>query len=92
VYFNKALPFFVTLPTPFLITFLLTQQVIDKEFSKDLELRRDKFRDLKNESTALNFKKQNLTNFSSIQTCSLCPKQVLKILLVILLLTQRKNI
>ena len=28
VYFNKALPFFVTLPTPFLITILLTQQVI----------------------------------------------------------------
>jgi len=26
---NKALPFFVTLPTPFLITFLLTQQVFD---------------------------------------------------------------
>jgi len=30
------------------------------------------------------------TNFSSIQTCSLCPKQISKILLVILLLTQRK--
>jgi len=29
VYFNKALPFFVTLPTPFLITFLLTRQVIE---------------------------------------------------------------
>jgi len=29
---------------------------------------------------------------SSIQTCSLCPKQVLKILLVILLLTQRQKI
>jgi len=42
---NKALPFFATLPTPFLITFLFTQQVIDKEFSKDLELRGDKFRD-----------------------------------------------
>jgi len=26
---NKALPFFVTLPTPFQITFLLTRQVID---------------------------------------------------------------
>jgi len=25
---NKALPFFVTLPTPFLITFLLTRQLI----------------------------------------------------------------
>jgi len=30
-------------------------------------------------------------NFSSIQTCSLCRKQVLKMLLVILLLTQRKK-
>jgi len=58
VYFNKALPFFVTLPTPFLITFLLTQQRIDSEFSKYLKLRRDKFRDLKNESTTLNFKTQ----------------------------------
>jgi len=56
---NKALQFFVTLPTPFLITFLLTQQVNDEEYSKDLELRGDKFRDLKNESTNLNFKKQN---------------------------------
>jgi len=42
---NKALPFFVTLPTPFQITFLLTRQVIEKEFSKDLEIRGDKFRD-----------------------------------------------
>jgi len=29
VYFDKALPFFVTLPAPFPITYLLTQQVID---------------------------------------------------------------
>jgi len=48
VYFSKALPYFETLPKPFLITFLLTQQV---EFSKDLEVRGDKFRDFKNEST-----------------------------------------
>jgi len=26
---NKALPFFVTLPAPFLITFLLTRQIIE---------------------------------------------------------------
>jgi len=56
---NKALPFFVTLPTPFLVTFLLTRQAIEQFFSKDLELRGDKFRDLKNETTTLNFKKQN---------------------------------
>jgi len=43
---NKVLPFFVTLPTPFLIIFFLTRQVID-EFSKDLEFGGDKFRDLK---------------------------------------------
>jgi len=40
----------------------------------------------------LNFKTQIVTKFPSIQTCSLCRKQVLKLLLVILLLTQRKNI
>jgi len=62
---DKALPFFVTLPTLFLITFLLTQQ----EFSKYLELRGDKFRDLKNESTSLNFKKQNPSKLAhSVQT------------------------
>jgi len=44
---NKALPFFVTLPTPSQITFLLTRQVIEQEFSKDFELRCYKFRDLK---------------------------------------------
>jgi len=56
IFANKALPFLVTLPTPFLITFILTRQVID--FSKDLELRGDKFRDLK-KTKALLFKKQN---------------------------------
>jgi len=32
-----------------------------------------------------------VTDLSSIQTCSLCPKQVFKMLLMILLLTQRKT-
>jgi len=59
LYFKKALSFFVTFPPLFLITFLLTQQIIDYEFSKDLELRGDEFRDLKNESATLNFNKQN---------------------------------
>jgi len=56
---NKALPFFVTLPTPFLITFLLTRQVIE-EFSKDLELRGDKFRDLKKRNHYFEFQKAKL--------------------------------
>ena len=60
---SNPLPFFVTLPTPFLITVLLTQQVIDSEFSTDLELSGDKFRDSKNESTTLNFKKQNCNQY-----------------------------
>ena len=45
----------------------------------------------KNETTTLNFKRKIVTNFSSIQICSLCRKQVLKMLFVILLLTQRKK-
>jgi len=89
---NKALPFFVTLPTPFLMTFLLTRQLIDQEFSKHLELRGDKFRDLKKRKHYFEFQTAKfVTNFSSIQVCSLCPKQVFKMLLVILLLTQRKT-
>ena len=38
-------------------------QEIDLELSKYLELRGDKFRDLKNESTALKFEKQNCNLF-----------------------------
>ena len=89
IFANKALPFLVTLPAPFLITFILTRQVID--FSKDLELRGDKFRDLKKRKHYFS-KSKIVTNFSSIQTCSLCPKQVFKMLPVIRLLTQKKNI
>jgi len=57
---NKALPIFETLPTPFLVTFLLTRQVIDKEFSKALELRGDKFRDLKKRKHYFEFQKAKL--------------------------------
>jgi len=60
---NKALIFFATLPTLFLITFLLTRQEIDLEFSKYLELRGNKFRHLKKESTTLKFEKQNSNLF-----------------------------
>jgi len=44
-------------------SFLLTRQEIDLEFSKYLESRSDKFRDLKNESTTLKFEKQNCNLF-----------------------------
>jgi len=57
---NKALPFFVTLPTPFLITFRHTRQVIDNKFSKDLELRGDKFRDLKKRKHCFELQKAKL--------------------------------
>jgi len=60
---NKALPFFVTLPEPFLVFFLPTHQEIYLEFSKYVELRGDKFRDLKNESTTLKFEKQTCNLF-----------------------------
>jgi len=57
---NKALTYFVTLPTPFLITFLLTRQVIDQLFSKDLELRGDKFKDLKKRKHYFEFQQAKL--------------------------------
>jgi len=44
-------------------SFLLWRQEIDLEFSKYLELRGDKFRDLKNESTTSKFEKQNCNFF-----------------------------
>jgi len=88
---NTALPFFVTLPTPFQTTFLLTRQAIDYEFSKYFELRGDKFKDLKNESTTLNFKKQNCNYFFIHPNLLTLSKTSFKILLVILLLTQRKK-
>jgi len=37
--------------------------IADLELSKYLELRGDKFRDLKNESTTLKFKQQNCNSF-----------------------------
>jgi len=59
---------------------------------QDLELRGDKFRDSKKRKRYFEFQKAKfVTKFSSIQTCSLWPKQVFKMLLVILLLTQRKT-
>jgi len=57
---NNALPFFVTLPTPFLITFLLTRQAIELEFSEDLELRGDKFRDFKKRKHYFEFQNAKL--------------------------------
>jgi len=56
---DKALPLFVTLPTHFLITFLLTRQV-KIEFYKDLELRGDKFRDLKKRKDYFELQKAEL--------------------------------
>jgi len=42
------------------LAFLHTQQVIDKEFSKYLELRSDKFRDKKKQKHYLEFQKAKL--------------------------------
>jgi len=60
---NKALPFFSNVTCTFPSSFLLTRQEIDLEFSKYLESRGDKCRDLKNESTTLKFEKQNCNLF-----------------------------
>jgi len=61
VYFDKqSFAIFVTLPTSFLVTFLLTRQVIDQEFSKNFELRGDKFRGLKKRKHYFQFQKAKL--------------------------------
>jgi len=61
VYFGEqSFAIFCNVAYTFLITFLLTRQVIDWEFSKGLELRGDKFRDLKKQKHYFKFQTAKL--------------------------------
>jgi len=84
--------FFVTLPTPFLITFSSRTTCNRKRILQRFRIKKWQLWRLKKTKALLWISKSKIvTNFSSIQTCSLCEKQVLQILLVILLLTQRRK-